>query len=174
MDPAYRSSCLRIGAFIIVRMVIAIYHLDEIIERLIGRDAGLFLDLAAYSIICENNAGQYYPDYAFNHPLFTAGMAVYSDSKVSDFIGGITRDQSIAFQNEWNEKRDHREKIYISYDSTNKNNQAGDIDLVETGHPKDDQGKSILNFRSLMTMTTPTRCSMKNIREALLTCPSSS
>ena len=146
MDPAYRSSCLRIGAFIIVRMVIAIYHLDEIIGRLIGRDAGLFLDLAAYSIICENNAGQYYPDYAFNHPLFTAGMAVYSDSKVSDFIGGITRDQSIAFQNEWNEKRDHREKIYISYDSTNKNNQAGDIDLVETGHPKDDQGKPILNF----------------------------
>ena len=33
--------------------------------------------------------------------------------------------------------------IYISYDSTNKNSQAGDIDLVEFGHPKDDQGKEI-------------------------------
>ena len=24
-----------------------------------------------YSIVCENNAGQYYPMYAYNHPLFT-------------------------------------------------------------------------------------------------------
>ena len=48
--------------------------------------------------------------------------------------------------NEWNEKKDHRERIYISYDSTNKNSQAGDIDLVEFGHPKDDQGKEIFNY----------------------------
>lgn len=145
-EPEYRSGCLRIGAFIVIRKVISSYHLDEIIGRLIGKDSGLFLDLAAYSIVCENNAGQYYPDYAFNHPLFTSGMKVYSDSKVSDFLGSITRDQSIAFQNEWNEHRDHREKIYISYDSTNKNCQAGDLDFVEFGHPKDDQGKPVLNY----------------------------
>jgi len=145
-DIAYRSGCLRIGAFIVLRKIIAEYHLDEIMDRLIGKDSGLFLDLAAYTIIAENNAGQYYPDYAFNHPLFTEQMKVYSDSKVSTFINGITRDQSIAFQNEWNASRNHREKIYISYDSTNKNCQAGDLDLVEIGHPKDDQGKPILNF----------------------------
>ncbi len=143
---AYRSDCLRIGSFIVIRKVMTEYHLDEIIGRLIGKDSGLFLDLAAYAIICENNAGQYYPDYAFNHPLFTDAMKVYSDSKVSDFINGITRDQSIAFQNEWNERRDHREKIYISYDSTNKNSQAGEIDFVEFGHPKDDQGVPVFNF----------------------------
>ena len=88
---AYRSDCLRIGSFIVIRKVMTEYHLDEIIGRLIGKDSGLFLDLAAYAIICENNAGQYYPDYAFNHPLFTDAMKVYSDSKVSDFINGITR-----------------------------------------------------------------------------------
>ena len=141
-----RSGCLRIGAFIVIRRVIAEYHLDEIIGRLIGKDSGLFLDLAAYSIITENNAGQYYPDYAFNHPLFTDGMKVYSDSKVSDFINSVTRDQSISFQNEWNASRDHREKIYISYDSTNKNCQAGDLDFVEYGHPKNDEGLPILNY----------------------------
>lgn len=54
-----------------IRKIIAEYHLDEMIGRLIGKDAGLFLDLAAYSIVTENNAGQYYPDYAYNHPLFT-------------------------------------------------------------------------------------------------------
>lgn len=141
-----RSGCLRIGTFIILRRIIAEYHLDEMMDRLIGRDSGLFLDLVAYSIISENNAGQYYPDYAYNHPLFTRKMKVYSDSKVSDFINRITRDQSIAFQNEWNQSRDHREKIYISYDSTNKNCQAGELDFVEFGHAKDDKGQPVLNF----------------------------
>lgn len=55
-------------------------------------------------------------------------------------------DQRILFLNEWNEKRDHREKIYISYDSTNKTGQAGEIDMVEFGHPKVDQGKEIFNY----------------------------
>ena len=141
-----RSGCLRIGTWLILRRIISGYHLDEILGRLIGKESGLFLDIAAYTIVAENNAGQYYPDYAYNHPLFTDGMKVYSDSKVSSFINSITRDQSIAFQNEWNESRDHREKIYISYDSTNKNCQAGDIDFVEYGHPKDNAGAPVLNY----------------------------
>ena len=145
-DEADRSGCLRIGAFLILRRIIAEYHLDEILGRIIGADSGLFLDLAVYTIITENNAGQYYPDYAYNHPLFTNSMKVYSDSKVSDFINSITRNQSIAFLNEWNEHRDHRERIYISYDSTNKNSQAGDLDLVEVGHPKENVGAPIFNY----------------------------
>ena len=145
-DEADRSGCLRIGAFLILRCIIAEYHLDEILGRIIGADSGLFLDLAAYAIITENNAGQYYPDYAYNHPLFTNSMKLYSDSKVSDFINSITRNQSIAFLNEWNEHRDHRERIYISYDSTNKNSQAGDLDLVEVGHPKENVGAPIFNY----------------------------
>ena len=32
------------------------YHLDEIIGRLIEKEAGLFLNLAAYSTVTENNA----------------------------------------------------------------------------------------------------------------------
>lgn len=74
----------------------------------------MFLDLAAYSIVAENNAAQYYPDYAYNHPLFTVGMHIYSDSKVSDFFASVTDDQRIGFLNEWNSNRDHREKIYHS------------------------------------------------------------
>ncbi len=142
---AYRSGCLRIGAYIVLRKIISDYGLDLMLADIIGKDAGLFLDLAVYSIITENNAGQYYPDYAFNHPLMTDNMRIYSDSKVSDFLSKTTVDQRIGFLNEWNEKRDHREKIYISYDSTNKSCQAGDIDMVEIGHPKDDQGKAIFN-----------------------------
>lgn len=142
----YRSGCLRIGAYIVLRKIISDYRLDLMLARILGKDAGLFLDLAVYSIITEDNAGQYYPDYAFNHPLMTEDMRIYSDSKVSDFLAKTTENQRIQFLNEWNEKRDHREKIYISYDSTNKNCQAGEIDMVEFGHPKDDQGKAIFNY----------------------------
>jgi len=142
-----RSSCLRVGAFIVIRRIMQDYGLHRILSKYMGeKDAGLFLDLAAYSIICENNAGQYYPDYAYNHPLLTEGMRMYSDSKVSDFLNAITDNQSVDFLNDWNASRDHREKIYISYDSTNKNSQAGDIEMVEYGHPKKACGLPVFNY----------------------------
>ncbi len=145
-DDHERSGCLRIGAFLAIRKIVSDYRLDEMIARIIGRDAGLFLDLAAYSIITEDNAGQYYPDYAYNHALFTDNMRVYSDSKVSSFLQEVTVDQRISFLNEWNKKRDHREKIYISYDSTNKESHAGDIGMVELGHAKDGGETDIFNY----------------------------
>ena len=145
-DGQFRSGCLHIGAFLVIRKIVSEYHLDEILARIIGKDAGLFLDLASYSIITEDNAGQYYPDYAYNHALFTDNMRIFSDSKVSDFLQEITIEQRIRFLNEWNAKRDHREKIYISYDSTSKNSQAGDIDIVELGHAKDGIQTDIFNY----------------------------
>lgn len=145
-EGRYRSGCLHIGPYLVIRKIIADYKLDEILARIIGKDAGLFLDLAAYSIITEDNAGQYYPDYAYNHALFTDNMRIYSDSKVSDFLQKVTIDQRIQFLNEWNAKRDHREKIYISYDSTNKKNQAGEIDIVELGHAKEGEETDIFNY----------------------------
>lgn len=142
-----RSSCLRIGAYIIIQQMMKETGIPELLSECFNeRDLGLFLDLITYTLICENNAGQYYPDYAYNHPLFTEGMRIYSDATVSDFFGRVTDDQSIGFLNEWNAKRDHREKIYISYDSTNKNIQAGDVEIAEFGNAKVDTGKPIFNY----------------------------
>ena len=142
-----RSSFLRVGAYFVLRKIIEEYNLVEFLGGYFEQcDLGLFLDLAVYSIIAENNAAQYYPDYTFNHPLFTNGMKQYSDSTVSDFLNSVTDDQSTGFLNSWNETRNHREKIYISYDSTNKNCQAGDIEMVEFGHPKVDVGQPVFNY----------------------------
>lgn len=142
-----RSSCLKVGSYIVIRKIMNNYGIPEMLgQYLEEKDLGLFLDLATYSIISENNAAQYYPDYAYNHPLFTEEMKIYSDSKVSEFLHSITKEQSIGFLNSWNEERDHREKIYFSYDSTNKNCQAGDIEIVEYGNAKVDQGAPIFNY----------------------------
>lgn len=142
-----RSSCVRIGAFLVIRKILEDYGLPDILTKYFGiKDCGLFLDLAAYSIITENNAAQYYPGYAYNHPLFTVGMHIYSDSKISAFLASVSDEQRIDFLNEWNAHRDHREKIYISYDAANKNCQAGSIEMVEFGHAKDDKGLPVFNY----------------------------
>ena len=146
LPVSVRCGCLKIGDYLVIKRVIEHYKLDEEISGIIGKDAGLFLDLAAYTIVAENNAAQYYPDYAYNHPLFTDEMKIFSDSKISSFLREISRDDSIQFLNDWNGSRDHREKIYISYDSTNKHCQAGDIELAEPGHEKDKQKKPIYNY----------------------------
>lgn len=146
LPVSVRSGCIKIGSWLAIKKVIKYYKLDERLFDIIGDKNGLFLDLAAYTVVAENNAAQYYPDYAYNHPLFTEGMKIYSDSKISSFLREIKRDDSITFQNEWNSGRDHREKIYISYDSTNKHCQAGEIELAEYGHEKDRQKKPVFNF----------------------------
>ena len=52
-----RSSCLKIGAFLVVRKIMEEYNLPHMITKYLGsKDAGLFLDLATYSIITEGNA----------------------------------------------------------------------------------------------------------------------
>lgn len=38
------------------------------------------------------------------------------------------------------------EKRYISYDSTNKNSQAGDVEIVEYGKAKADMGFPLFNY----------------------------
>ena len=141
-----RSSCQHIGAFIVIRKIIAEYGLDKIADDIFKKNGGLFLDLAAYSIVTENNAAQYYPDYAWNHPVFTEGMKIYSDTKVGTFLSSSTADERIEFLNRWVKGRDHSETIYISYDSTNKHCQAGDVEIAEMGHEKDKQGKPVFNY----------------------------
>lgn len=141
-----RCSLIRIGTQIVLDKIIREYGLKEILKDFFDKDQGLLLDLAAYSIITENNAGQYYPDYAYNHSLFTDEMRLYSDSKVSDFLREITPDKSVGFLNTWNSERNYKDRIYVSYDSTNKNCQAGDLEMAEFGHAKNDIGVPIINI----------------------------
>ena len=74
-DRSLRSSCLRIGTWIVIRKIVNDYQLTEMLERyLSAKDVGLFLDLAAYSIFEGDNRAQHYPSYAYHYPLFTEGM----------------------------------------------------------------------------------------------------
>ena len=142
-----RSSCMKVGANLIIDKILNDSRLTEILSECFScDDLGLLLDLVSYTLIAENNAGQYYPEYAFNHSLHSKKMHIYSDSKVSSFLHSITDNQRIKFLELWNKYRDHQNSIYISYDSTNKSCQAGDIEIVEFGKPKVDEGHPIFNY----------------------------
>ncbi len=104
------------------------------------------MDFALYSIITEDNAAQYYPEYACNHALSTQHMAIFSDTNISTLLQYMPKDTSSRFLNEWNRNRDHRQRVYISYDSTNKNSQAGELKFVAYGHPKDDKGLPVSGY----------------------------
>jgi transposase len=150
---AYRSCSLKIGSYIVIQKLIDEYKLKDLLKKRFGDDTGLILDLIAYLIIEEENAGQYYPDFAFDHPLFSKEMKIYSDSKVSRLLNDITVDQRLNFLDDWNKNMDHNSRIYISYDSTNKNSAAGDIDILEFGKAKDDKGLPIFNVSIAMDKT---------------------
>ena len=142
-----RSCSLRIGSWSVIRKIVYEYRLIERLEAYLpAEDVGLFLDLAAYSIIEEDNRAQHYPAYAYGHPLFSRGMRIYSDSKISEFLRSMDEESAVGFQNAWNEGRDHREKVWFSYDSTNKKCQAGDLRIVETGHSKTNEETEIFNY----------------------------
>ena len=142
-----RSSCISIGSYIVIDKIIKDLGIMNVLsESFAMKETGVLLDLAFYSIVCENNASQYYDDFAYMHPSFTEGMHIYSDSWISEFLHDMTIDQRIGFLNAWNKSRNKNSKIYIYYDSTNKNCQAGDIRIVEFGHPKDDKGLPVFNY----------------------------
>ena len=142
-----RSSCLKAGAYIVIDQVVRELGLQEKLEESCGKKAaGLILDLAAYSVVTESNVAQHYPDYAYNHPLFTPEMKNYSDATISDFLRSVSENQRQGFLDSWNEERNKRERIYVSYDSTNKNCEAGDISMVEFGAAKIDTGAPVFNY----------------------------
>ena len=65
LPEAYRSCCLKIGSYMVIRNVLEEYHLPQLLYKRLGSKCGLFLDLVSYLIVDEENAGQYYPDFAY-------------------------------------------------------------------------------------------------------------
>lgn len=68
-DRSARSYGLRIGTWVVIRKIAYDYKLPEMLEQYMPvKYAGLFVDLAAYSINDEDNRAQYYPSYATSQP----------------------------------------------------------------------------------------------------------
>ena len=146
-EESNRSQCLRVGAYSLIKNIFNETKLNDIINPLFKEKSGLIKDLVSYEIIEESNVMQHFEDYEYNHPLFNENMHIYSDSSVSDLLSkNITPDDINTFINAWTKINKSKGKVYISYDSTNSNCQAMDIDLCEMGHAKLNPAKPIVNL----------------------------
>lgn len=156
-EEAKHSACIKAGTYIVLVNIVNELKLNELLKPYFADKTGLTLDLALYSIVTEDNAAQHYADYAFNHPLLTEDMYIYSDSTISNLLGSITPEKCQGFLKDWNDIKDKTQKIYISYDSTNKNYQGRNVGNAEYGKAKDDDSKPIINLSVAynQTMQTP-------------------
>lgn len=143
-----RSRCINIGSFIVFQKLIHESRLDEIMPKVFGDEAGFALDLAMYNLVSQSNVMQFYTNYAKTHPVLTKKQKMYSDSTVSNFFQSLGMDRKdVEFLNEWTAIKDKNGRIYISYDSTNKRCESGNITLAEPGHAKKGEGNGkIINI----------------------------
>ena len=77
----------------------------------------------------------------YSHPLFSLRINIYRDSSVRRLLASIGTEQTLDFLCDWNDKHDHKQRIYLSYDSTNNNFLAGDInqDFLILHYDKNDR-----------------------------------
>lgn len=146
-DNNSRSCSLKFGNYMLMNYLFSKCEINELINNIFEQRAGIIKDLISYSVIEESNVMHYYEDYARDHALFTDNMKIYSDSYLSDLFNSlITKEEINLFMNSYNSIKSKNNPVYISYDSTNFNCQALDIELAEFGHAKDDIDKPIVNL----------------------------
>lgn len=86
-----RSNSIRVGMYLILQKIFANYKISDLLKKHFAEEElGLFLDLLACTITNETNAAQYYPLYAYEHPLFTKDMQIYDDKEVQEFLNLTT------------------------------------------------------------------------------------
>ena len=134
MDPPERCDCISIGPNFVFSRIAHREQLDEMLSAVFGDDADKILDIASYMVMSESNKMQYFDHYGYDHALFA--QDVFSDSTISALFQDLKIKDIDTFLLAW-VKSHIRDTIYIAYDSTNMNCEAGNIELVEYGHAKD-------------------------------------
>lgn len=136
IDASDRSDVIVTGPHFIVQRIAEKLQLDILLQETFGDNADKILDIATYMMMSENNVMQYFEDYGYNHFLFHKDN--FSDNTIGELFSQMKVKQIDLFIKAWVNLRANKE-IYISYDSTNMNCVAGDIELSEYGHAKDNE-----------------------------------
>ena len=113
------------------------------LSSIFDKDADKILDLASYMVMSENNKMQYFDYYGYDHSLFS--KEVFSDSTISNLLEKLKIKDIDIFLEAW-VKIHIKDIVYIAYDSSNMNCEAGNIELVEYGHAKDREDLPQINL----------------------------
>ena len=142
-DRSERSSCLKLGGFLVVRKIFEEYRLPELLGELMDpATCGIFLDYVAFFIIMRRTSGTDYGDYVRCHPLFTLDMRLPGQTAFALVEEAFQKGICDIFFRHWNERRNHAERIYLalgfSDDGTQRNmGEAAGGGRAEDGWPGD-------------------------------------
>ncbi len=132
------SDSIQIGAPLLLNAIMDELQISDLLESIHGtEEKNLIKDIICYMIIRETSEMQHFGDYSWGH--FVRSVKAWDDSRISEFYkNDIGYAQIETFILNWNEIQPEHSGIYISYDSTNMNTTAEEIDMAEFGHAKDD------------------------------------
>lgn len=132
--PGERADSVSCGPFVVVDAITRKTQLMDVLESVFPEQWEKILDLATYMMMTENNVMQYFEDYGYHHALFNESN--FTDSAIGRLFDNMSIKDMDLFIRAW--VKMHADKdIYISYDSTNMNCVAGNLELAEYGHAKD-------------------------------------
>lgn len=132
--PGGRADSISCGPFVVVDSIARKTQLMDVLESVFPEQWEKILDLATYMMMTENNVMQYFEDYGYCHALFNESN--FTDCTIGRLFDNMSIKDMDLFIRAW--VKMHADKdIYISYDSTNMNCVAGNLELAEYGHAKD-------------------------------------
>ena len=134
-EPTERADFISVGPQVVIERVAEKTNLSEILESIFPEEREKILDLASYMVMNESNVMNYFEDYGYGHSLFNGRN--FTDSTIGRLLDAIKVKDIDLFIRAW-VKLNAQENIYVSYDSTNMNCTAGNLELAEYGHAKDD------------------------------------
>lgn len=136
---ADRSSCLRIGSCILFEHILRESGIFELLRQRVGTaDLALLMDLVAYTLISENNAGQHFSDYAYQHPSAGREMHVYSDQEIAVFLKSLREKGGEDSLKSWNASRDHTVPVCIFFGSSMREKESGDNEPAFPGDEREE------------------------------------
>ena len=133
-EPTDRSDYIALGPQIVIETIVKNINLYEALEEVFPNESERLLDIASYMVVNESNVMHYFEDYGYGHSLFSEEN--FTDNTIGRLLDQIKVKDIDLFIRAW-VKMNVQEGVYISYDSTNMNCTAGNLELAEYGHAKD-------------------------------------
>ncbi len=143
LDQSDRSDYLSIGPKLLVDTISRKTQLLDLLQNIFESDFNKILDIATYMIISETSVMQYFEDYGYSHVLFNDDN--FTDNTIGRLLNSLKIKDIDLFIKSWIKIHANKD-IYVAYDSTNMNSVAGNLELAEYGHAKDNDDLPQVNL----------------------------
>jgi len=145
-EPPLLSDTISIGFNMVMDKILDDTQIDVLLKEIYSDDEYFAMrDLMSYIISNETSTIQHFPGYARRMNILSD--TIRSDSYYCNFFKDVITDKkNELFLNAWNLLERNKDKLYISYDSTNMNTNSIGIELAEVGHAKEDEDLPQVNL----------------------------